>query len=130
MRTLEFSAIFGVVPGFAHDNEVRVDPVERVAREWHAAAEDARAHGHPYVTAALAERRVLYPREKGSPMGGEVSVEAMGACNPRCENLDSWQAGVRRVAEATRRALGQETVRLVFRTVEDELLQDSQSGQP
>jgi len=124
METVEFSAVFGVVPGFDHGNEVRAAPLDLVAAAWDAAAEADRSKHGLYVGAALAERRVLYPRDKGCPEGGEVSVEAMGACNLRCEELDAWRSGVLRVAEATRAKLGQATVRVVFRKVDDVLLTD------
>ena len=122
MRTVEFSAVFGVVPGFGHDNEVRAEPLALVAAAWDVAAEAERSAHGLYVGAALAERRVLYPRDQGCPEGGEVSVEAMGACNVRCEDPGAWCDGVQRVVEATRLKLGQATVRIVFRDVEDELL--------
>ena len=122
MRTVEFSAVFGVVPGFGHDNDVRAEPLALVAAAWDVAAEAERSAHGLYVGAALAERRVLYPRDQGCPEGGEVSVEAMGACNMRCEDPSAWRDGVRRVVEATRLKLGQATVRIVFRDVEDELL--------
>jgi hypothetical protein len=122
MRTVEFSAVFGVVPGFNHDNDVGTEPLALVAAAWDAAAEAERAAHGLYVGAALTERRVLYPRDQGCPEGGEISVEAMGTCNLRCEDPDAWRDGVRRVVEATRSKLGQATVRIVFRDVEDELL--------
>ena len=125
MRTTEFSAIFGVIPGFDHDNDTPGDPVAIVARAWHEAALQERVAGGTYVGAALTERRVLYPLEKGSPEGGEAAVEAMGARNPRCEDAETWRTCVVRVAEATRRALRQATVRIVFREVDDHLLQDT-----
>lgn len=119
METSEFSAIFGVVPGFGHDDAAPEAPLERVARAWHEAAQAERARGGLYVSAALGERRVLYSRESGAPPGGEVAVEAFGACNPRCEDVHAWRESVRRVVAATRAALDQCTVRIVFRRVED-----------
>ena len=53
METSEFSAIFGVVPGFGHDDAAPEAPLERVARAWHEAAQAERARGGLYVSAAL-----------------------------------------------------------------------------
>jgi len=122
VRTTEFSATFGVVPGFGHDND-EDDPVLLVAKIWNKAAAAERSQNGMYIAAVLKICRVLYPQEKGSPEGGEIAVEVTGARNPRCEDAAAWRESVHRVAEATRTALAQATVRIIFRDVDDDLLE-------
>ena len=125
MNTVEFEAVLGVNPGYNHDNDV-VDVVDVVAlavAAWDAAAEEELAAGGMYVPAAVTPGKAVYRQAWGCPQGGEVVVVVSGACNARFDDPAAWRDSVVAVARRVKVSLGQSTVRIVFRVVEDEYLE-------
>jgi hypothetical protein len=116
---IAFSAVFGVVPGYGHDNMGASDiaPDACVAHAWRIALEAEFAASGILVGAAVTPGRVVYPATFGCPADGEVIAVVSGNSNPRFvgpDKLDEFRNAVIRVARATKDALGQARLQLTF----------------
>ena len=118
-KAIFFQAVFGVNPGYAHDNELseRTTADQIVARAWREALEEEFESSGILVGATVTAGRVAYPSGFGCPEDGEVSAVVSGNSNPKfvsSEQLPDFQEAVVRVAERTKERLGQERVQLIF----------------
>ena len=119
MTTLTFNAVFGVTPGYGHNNEGSADAVALVAAVWQAAMKAERIHSDILVTAIMTPATVVYPLEYGCPAGGEIAVQATGVLNMKYGTPPfEWKQAVIRVVEDVKRTLKQERVTLYFQHTE------------
>ena len=117
-----FTAVFGVVPGYGHDNGLPegTSADALVAHAWRVALEAEFASSGILVGAAVTPGRVVYPASFGCPSDGEVIAIVSGNSNPRfvlADNLGTFRDAVVRVARATKDALRQARVQLTFSDV-------------
>jgi hypothetical protein len=120
--SIAFSAVFGVVPGYGHDNGLPEGATADalVAHAWRESLEAEFASSGILVGATVVPGRVVYPASFGCPADGEVVAVASGNSNPKFvapEDLEAFRDAVIRVAEATKTRLGQSRVQLTFSEV-------------
>lgn len=119
MTTITFSAVFGVVPGYGHDNGLAegTSADALVAHAWREALEAEFSASNILVGASITPGRVVYPGSFGCPKDGEVVAVVNGNSNPKfvpAEKLGEFREAVIRVAAATKERLGQSRVQLTF----------------
>lgn len=122
MTAISFSAVFGVVPGYGHDNGLPEGATADalVAHAWRQALEAEFASSGILVGAAVTPGRVVYPASFGCPTDGEIVAVVNGNSNPKfipADRLGEFRNAVVRVAAATKVALGQSRVQLTFSEV-------------
>ena len=118
-KAIFFEAVFGVNPGYAHDNGLPegMSADQIVARAWREALEEEFDSSGILVGATVTAGRVAYPIGFGCPEDGEISAVVSGNSNPKfisSEQLPVFREAVVRVAERTKEKLGQERVQLIF----------------
>ena len=121
---ISFTAVFGVVPGYGHDNGLPegASADALVAHAWREALEAEFASSKVVVGAVVTPGRVVYPADFGCPKDGEVVAVVSGNSNPKFvwpNKLDEFRAAVARVAFATRARLKQSRVNLAFSEVSE-----------
>lgn len=117
-----FTAVFGVVPGYGHDNGLPEGTTADalVAHAWRESLEAEFAESNHLVGATVLPGRVVYPQKFGCPKDGEVVAVVSGNSNPKfvpAEKLDEFRDAVIRVVQATKERLGQSRVQLTFAEV-------------
>lgn len=117
-----FTAVFGVVPGYGHDNGLPegTSAEALVAHAWRESLEVEFASSKHLVGAVVTPGRVVYPSSFGCPKDGEVVAVVSGNSNPKfvpAEKLGEFRYAVVRVARATKDRLGQSRVQLTFSEV-------------
>lgn len=119
---MKFEAVFGVNPGFGHGNE-NPDPVATMTNVWLEEMDTVRQNSGLYISALVVPGRISYPREFGSPEGGEEVVEVSGYYNAKFhKHMELWQSAVRLIVARCKDRLEQETVALLFVPCEVEYL--------
>jgi hypothetical protein len=123
MVSLFFQVVFGVVPGYGHDNALLANATAEalVAHAWRTALEAEFASSGVLVGAAITPGRVVYPSGFGCPLDGEIVAVVAGNSNPKftpAEKLGEFREAVIRVAAATKTALGQSRAQLTFAEVD------------
>ena len=113
MNTLNFFATLGVNQGYAHANELET-AVEAVAKEWQKAAAVVFSKSGVYVGAVVKDSKTVYHTEWGCPVGGEVTAEISGVCNPEYTAVEAYRQAVVATLEKCAVALGQSTTQVVF----------------
>ncbi len=121
---IAFSAVFGVVPGYGHDNGLPEGTTADglVAHAWREALEEEFKASGILVGAAVTPGRVVYPTSFGCPKDGEVIAVVSGNSNPKFigpEKLGDFRDAVIRVAEATKDRLSQSRVQLTLSEVDE-----------
>lgn len=121
--SIAFSAVFGVVPGYGHDNGFSEGTSADVlaAHAWREAMEEEFKSSNILVGAAVTPGRVVYPASFGCPADGEIVAIVSGNSNPKfvpAEKLGEFRDAVIRVTEATKNRLGQSRVQLTLSEVE------------
>lgn len=126
MKTLEFSATFGFVPGYDHDNateEQFTETLNGFIMAWRHHAEIAEKDFGVYVTCVIHPTKTIYKTEWGCPIDGENTVTAEGAHNPEFGDLTHpatarYHAAVEFIVRSMKNNLKQKTVRVIFREVD------------
>lgn len=119
VEALRFSAAYGVVSGYGHDNAAN-DPARVVAAAWQRALEAEFAMSGLVIGAVICPALVAYPRAFGCPDGGEVAAVVTGESNPAFvppERLLEYRDAVLRVAATAKYDLGQARVQVTFSDV-------------
>ena len=148
MKTLAFYAVFGVVPGYNHNNKLPVlvhrdgrtqleeteelSNIEIVSNIWQEAMEEEFKQSEILVPAVLSESNTVYPVRFGCPKGGEQTVTVNGHVNPKFarkgyENyhnlyeamIHEYKAAAIRVCKVVKDELKQTTVSVAFYEIED-----------
>ena len=124
MKAISFSAVFGVIPGYGHDNGLPEGATADVlvAHAWLAALEEEQKYSGIVVGAAVTPGRVVYPTSFGCPNDGEVVAVVTGNSNPRftpSEKLEDFRGAVIRVVKVAKSRLGQTRVQLTFTEVDE-----------
>jgi hypothetical protein len=119
MVGIKFEAVFGVVPGYGHNNGLSegTSADALVAHAWRESLEEEFASSGILVGAAVLPGRVVYPASFGCPADGEIVAVASGNSNPKFvgrEKLSAFRDAVIRVAGATKTRLEQSRVQLSF----------------
>ncbi len=117
---IAFSATFGVVPGYAHDNSLPADTTADfiVASAWMAAMKAEFEANKVGVGGVVTASRTAYNPDWGCPAGGEVTATVTGESNPAFDkDTEAYKAAVLRVVKAVKAELKQSTVRVVFTEV-------------
>jgi hypothetical protein len=122
-KALSFSAVFGVVPGYGHDNGLPEGTTADalVAHAWRESLEAEFAESNILVGASVTPGRVVYPASFGCPTDGEIVAVVTGNSNPKfvpIEKLDEFREAVIRVTGATKDRLAQSRVQLTFAEVD------------
>ena len=112
-KAIFFQAVFGINPGYAHDNGLPegMTADQIVARAWREALEEEFDTSGTLVGATVTAGRVAYPVGFGCPEDGEVSAVVSGNSNPKfvsSEQFPAFQEAVVRVVERTKEKLGQD----------------------
>jgi len=119
---IAFSAVFGVVPGYAHDNGLPVDTTAGaiLASAWMVAMKEEFNSSKIGVGGVIVDSRTAYNPDWGCPAGGEVTATVTGESNPEFDkDTEAYKAAVLRVCKAVKTALQQTTVRVAFLAVAD-----------
>ncbi|MEK7480869.1 MAG: hypothetical protein AAB604_02080 [Patescibacteria group bacterium] len=125
MVVISFQAVFGVNPGYAHDNKLSAGTTaaQIVARVWREELEKDLEEGSGIlVGGTVTEGRTVYPQSFGCPEDGEVTAVVAGNTNPkfiRQAGFASFKRAVIRVAKATKARLAQSRVQITFTEVND-----------
>jgi hypothetical protein len=112
-----FSVVFGVAPGYYHENHVEEQPLELVASAWSRACEGEFQRSGINVGGFVSSGLIVYPLQFGCPEGGEIAVSVQGCSNPKFvdeSKLDAYADAVTRVADAVRGELKQTTALVSF----------------
>lgn len=120
---IAFSAVFGVVPGYGHDNGLPegTSADALVAHAWRESLEEEFKSSNILVGASITPGRVVYPASFGCPADGEIVAVVTGNSNPKfvpAEKLGDFRDAVIRVAETTKNRLGQSRIQLTISEVE------------
>lgn len=121
-KQIAFSATFGVVPGYAHNNGLpeNTTAAEILTNAWMSAMKaefDANKVG---VGGVIVESRTAYNPDWGCPAGGEVTATVTGESNPEFDkDIEAYKAAVLRIVKSVKRELKQTTVRVAFHEVAD-----------
>lgn len=125
MKTLEFSATFGFVPGYDHDNateEQMDETLNGFIMAWRHYAEIAEKLHGVYATCVIYPTKTIYKTEWGCPLDGENTITAEGAFNPllaaEYHNAATYRSAVEFIVRNMKDHLKQTTVRVIFREVE------------
>ena len=118
-KAIFFQAVFGVNPGYAHDNGLPegMSADQIVARAWRESLEEEFDSSGILIGATVTAGKVAYPSGFGCPENGEISAVVSGNSNPKFispEQLPKFQEAVVRVVERTKEKLNQERVQLTF----------------
>jgi hypothetical protein len=122
-KMISFTAVFGVLPGYAHINQLPEGTTADVlvAHAWRLSLEEEFAQSGILVGAAVTLGRVVYPTAFGCPMDGEVVAVVSGNSNPKFVpegKLDDFREAVIRVTKVTKERLGQSRVQMTFTEVD------------
>jgi len=112
-RTISFTATLGINSGYGHANE-NESTMQVVGREWQKAAAEVLAESKIYVGAVIKDSRTVYHTDWGCPVGGEVTAEISGVCNPEYTAVEAYKEAVVKTLEKCAVALGQSTTQVVF----------------
>ena len=124
MKAVFFQAVFGVNPGYAHDNGLpeNTSADQIVARAWREALEEEFSSSGILVGATIAAGRVTYPTDFGCPKDGEIIAVVSGNSNPKFvpeDAIPAFKEAVIRVCRAVKEKLAQSRVQLTFTEVHD-----------
>jgi hypothetical protein len=124
MKAVFFQAVFGVNPGYAHDNGLPEGTTadQLVARAWREALEAEWSASDILASATVTPGRVTYPQSFGCPEDGEVVAVVSGNSNPKfvpAEAVPAFKEAVIRITRAVKDKLEQSRVQLAFTEVED-----------
>lgn len=120
MKALGFSATFGVVAGYGHDNNASAPAEVIVAAAWMAAMAEEFGTSGIAVGGVISPSRTAYLAVWGCPEGGEVTATVTGQSNPDFDkDVEVYKAAVLRMCAAVKAALQQNTVRVAFFEVVD-----------
>ena len=112
-KTISFTATLGVNQGYAHANELET-AVEAVAKEWQKAAALVLSESGVYVGAVIKDSKTVYHTDWGCPVGGEVTAEISGVCNPEYTAVAAYKEAVVKCLGECAVVLGQSTTQVVF----------------
>jgi hypothetical protein len=112
-KTISFTATLGVNSGYGHANETQ-SAMQVVGAEWQKAAAEVSSESGVYVGAVIKDSRTVYHTDWGCPVGGEVTAEISGVCNPEYTAVEAYKEVVVKVLEKCAIALGQSTTQVVF----------------
>lgn len=112
-KTISFSATLGVNQGYGHANAEK-SALQIVSEEWQKAAAEVMASGGVYIGAVVKDSRTVYHTDWGCPVGGEVTAEISGTCNPEYTAVEAYKSAVIAVLEKCAKTLGQSTTQVVF----------------
>ena len=121
-KQIAFSATFGVIPGYAHDNGLPENTTagEILTNAWTAAMKAEFEASKIGVGGVIAESRTAYNPDWGCPKGGEVTATVTGESNPEFDkDSEAYKAAVLRIVKAVKCELKQSTVRVAFHDVSD-----------
>ncbi len=124
MKSVFFNVVFGVNPGYAHDNGLPegTSADQLVARAWREALEEEFSNSGILVGATVTPGRVTYPRDFGCPEDGEIVAVVYGNSNPKFvyeDAIPAFKEAVIRVVRAVKQKLDQSRVQLTFSEVHD-----------
>ena len=125
MKATAFSVVFGVVPGYGHDNGLPEGTTAEVlvACAWRESLEVEFASSNIVVGASVTPGRVVYPSSFGCPVDGEVIAIVSGNSNPKFVKTEQddfdFRNAVIRVVKETKSRLGQSRVQLTFTQVDE-----------
>lgn len=113
IKTISFSATLGVNQGYGHANEAQ-SAMEIVGAEWQKAAAEVNSESGVYIGAVIKDSKTVYHTDWGCPVGGEVTAEISGTCNPAYTAVEAYKTAVVSCLEKCAKALGQSTTQVVF----------------
>ncbi len=120
MKTLKFTATFGVVAGYGHNNDNEANAASLVAKTWQKAAAEMFAAKGIYVSAVVNESKTVYHESWGCPKGGEKTATVSGEANPAfVQDTTKWKQAVIEVCSLVKKELKQSTVAVSFSEVDD-----------
>ena len=127
----EFSATFGLMAGYDHDNSIVANEstINDFVYHWmHYAAKAKEKYG-VYVSCVLHPTKTIYAIELGCPHTGENTITVEGAYNPRFANVgsDKYREAVEYIVGKMKEHLKQTTVRIIFRNVDSVYLRTEQN---
>lgn len=125
METLGFTATFGRVPGYAHDNKNPIS-MAAFAEKWQRHMQKEFNNTNILVGCVIHESRTIYPLSFGCPKDGEATITVSGHYNPKFFDEDDPDLYLLEIKRATKdicqkmqKDLGQTTVSLTFHKIED-----------
>lgn len=112
-KTISFNATLGVNQGYGHANQ-NDTAMDIVGRTWQAAAAEVHSESGVYVGAVVKDSKTVYHTDWGCPVGGEVTAEISGVCNPEYTAIEAYKSAVIKTLEKCAKQLGQSTTQVVF----------------
>lgn len=108
----------GLVPGYDHGNRGTEDRYSLLLESWERAMGVEFSTTGQLVSAIFQRSRLMYPKSRGCPPGGEEVVVITGSSNPvMTSDLDAFTTAVVRVVSQVQALMGQRTVRLEFQPI-------------
>lgn len=123
-KTLSFTATFGLVEGYDHNNDTNID-LEQFAFLWQRVMQDVFERDNLLVGCVIHDSRTIYPIGFGCPPNGEKTVTVTGHFNPKFipdndpNYLDKLKFATVSICRTMKENLRQTTVSIAFSVVDD-----------
>ncbi len=121
MNAVHWSATFGLLPGYHHDNASAAVYRARFIEAWSATMDRVLADTGFVISCVMNDSLVIYPKAFGCPEGGEVAVTVSGSSNPdhvKSPQFEDVKAAVEAVVCEVQQQMDQTTVRLEFAPIQ------------
>jgi len=113
MKSIKFEAVFGLAPGYSHNNIDVVTPAD-AASIWQEAARKIFEECGVYVSATTHSSTTIYHQDWGCPAGGEKTVTFSGSANPEFVKMGDYRYAVVSLVKLVKEILAQSTVTVEF----------------
>lgn len=115
-KTIQFESIIGVNEGYFHNNDN--SSIEDFNTLYQQLAADMYEETGIYISASISQKKVVYHKDWGCPVGGEVVYSIIGTCNPEFCDTSVYKQVAMILLEKIARKLNQTTFTVVWQDVE------------
>lgn len=115
-KTIQFAAVIGVNEGYFHNNDK--DANVDFNALYQQMAVDMYDELGVYISASISEKKVVYHKDCGCPVGGETVYSIIGTCNPEFCGTAGYKQAAMILLEKIAHKLNQTTFTVVWQDVE------------
>ena len=115
-KTIQFEVVIGVNEGYFHNNDN--SSIEDFNTLYQQMAADMYDELGVYISASISEKKVIYHKDLGCPVGGETVYSIIGTCNPEFCETETYKQVAMILLEKIARKLNQITFTVVWQDVE------------
>ena len=90
MRAQKFTAVIGINKGHFHKNNNHENKKD-IYLKWQSLSKNHYESKGIYVSANISKIKTIYHEKWGCPLGGEVTYEISGICNPVFSDSNKWR---------------------------------------